>query len=139
MNQDCFTMYNNKFETQQGRTEYDTVCDIVSAKTCSVVYDKMCSMVSDRECKVEYDSIYNVCEDAQEEQCSVVNQRKCEKSHYYEELCHHTTVKSNDATKENCVDIPKEVCSRSRQNPRTVQKPVVKKWCYVPSEESGLA
>merc|ERR1711970_161460 len=40
---------------------------------------------------------------------------------------------------EECVDIPKEVCSRSRQNPRPVQKPVVKKWCYVPSEESGLA
>ena len=40
---------------------------------------------------------------------------------------------------EECVDIPKEVCSRSRQNPRKVQKPVVKKWCYVPSEESGLA
>merc|ERR1711971_875926 len=34
---------------------------------------------------------------------------------------------------EECFDIPKEVCSRSRQNPRTVQKPVVKKWCYVPS------
>ena len=110
----CFTMYNNKFETQQGRTEYDTLCDIISAKTCSVVYDKMCSMESDRECKMEYDSIYEsvknqecsteydiVCEDAQEEQCSVVNQRKCKKSHYYEELCDHTTVKSDDATKEN--------------------------------------
>jgi len=40
---------------------------------------------------------------------------------------------------QECVDIPKEVCSRSRGNPRPVQKPVVKKWCYVPSEESGLA
>jgi len=40
---------------------------------------------------------------------------------------------------EECVDIPKEVCSRSRGNPRPVKKPVVKKWCYVPSEESGLA
>jgi len=40
---------------------------------------------------------------------------------------------------QECVDIPKEVCSRSRGNPRKVQKPVVKKWCYVPSEESGLA
>jgi hypothetical protein len=40
---------------------------------------------------------------------------------------------------EECVDIPKEVCSRSRKNPRKVQKPVVKKWCYLPSEESGLA
>merc|ERR1711936_296048 len=40
---------------------------------------------------------------------------------------------------EECVDIPKEVCSRSRGNPRPVKKPVVKRWCYVPSEESGLA
>ena len=41
--------------------------------------------------------------------------------------------------KEECVDVPKEVCTRSRTNPRKVKKPVVKKWCYVPSEESGLA
>ena len=40
---------------------------------------------------------------------------------------------------EECVDVPKEVCTRSRTNPRKVKKPVVKKWCYVPSEESGLA
>ena len=39
---------------------------------------------------------------------------------------------------EECVDIPKEVCSRSRQNPRKEQRPVVKKWCYVPSVKSGL-
>merc|ERR1712233_274797 len=39
---------------------------------------------------------------------------------------------------EECVDVPKEVCTRSRTNPRKVKKPVVKKWCYVPSEESGL-
>jgi len=40
---------------------------------------------------------------------------------------------------QECVDIPKEVCSRSRGNPRPVKKPVVKKWCYVPTQESGLA
>jgi hypothetical protein len=40
---------------------------------------------------------------------------------------------------ENCVDIPKEVCVRVRTNPRKVKKPVIKKWCYVPTEESGLA
>jgi len=39
---------------------------------------------------------------------------------------------------EECVDIPKEVCSRNRQNPRKVKKPVVKKWCYVPTAQSGL-
>ena len=41
--------------------------------------------------------------------------------------------------REECLDVPKEVCTRSRSNPRKVQKPVVKKWCYTPSEESGLA
>merc|ERR1711990_108726 len=33
-------------------------------------------------------------------------------------------------------DVPKEECTRSRTNPRKVKKPVVKKWCYVPTEES---
>jgi len=37
------------------------------------------------------------------------------------------------------VDVPKEVCTRSRTNPRKVKKPVVKKWWYVPSEESCLS
>merc|ERR1712018_624560 len=39
---------------------------------------------------------------------------------------------------EECVDIPKEVCVRNRQNPRRVQKPLIKKWCYTPTPESGL-
>ena len=46
-------------------------------------------------------------------------------------ICKHVTklVPSLKA-RENCIDIPKEVCSRSRTNPRKVDKPVVKKWCY---------
>jgi len=39
---------------------------------------------------------------------------------------------------EECVDIPKEVCVRTRQNPRKVKRPIVKKWCYTPTPESGL-
>ena len=38
---------------------------------------------------------------------------------------------------ENCIDVPKEVCVRQRKNPRRVQKPIIKKWCYTPTEESG--
>ncbi len=37
------------------------------------------------------------------------------------------------------MDVPKEVCVRVRNNPRTIKKPIVKKWCYVPTDESGLA
>ena len=39
---------------------------------------------------------------------------------------------------EECVDIPKEVCVRNRVNPKRVQKPIIKKWCYTPTKESGL-
>jgi len=39
---------------------------------------------------------------------------------------------------EECADVPKEICARSKTNPRKVNKPVIKKWCYVPSKESGL-
>ena len=31
-----------------------------------------------------------------------------------------------------------QVCSRSKSNPRKIKKPIIKKWCYVPSKESGL-
>ena len=34
-----------------------------------------------------------------------------------------------------CVDVPKEVCSLEQVNPRQVARPVVKKWCTrVPTE-----
>jgi hypothetical protein len=39
---------------------------------------------------------------------------------------------------QNCVDVPKEVCVRVRKNPRKIKRPIIKKWCYVPTEESGL-
>ena len=39
---------------------------------------------------------------------------------------------------EECSDVPKEICARSKTNPRKIKKPVIKKWCYVPSKESGL-
>jgi hypothetical protein len=65
-----------------------------------------------------------------EENCNLEPQRSCK---------HVTKLVPLLKPQEECVDIPKEVCSRSRTNPRKVQKPVVKKWCYVPTKESGLA
>merc|ERR1712038_301148 len=65
-----------------------------------------------------------------EETCNLEPQKECR---------HVTKLVPLLKPAEECVDIPKEVCSRSRTNPRKVQKPVVKKWCYVPTAESGLA
>ena len=39
---------------------------------------------------------------------------------------------------EECVDVPKEICTRSRTNPKKVKKPVIKNWCYQPSESAEL-
>ena len=36
-----------------------------------------------------------------------------------------------------CVDVPKEVCVRVRNNPRKIKKPIIKRWCYTPNEETG--
>merc|ERR1712055_947807 len=77
-----------------------------------------------------YDKVQTVVQDAPKEQCTLEPQRTCR---------HVTKLVPKLEPTEECVDVPKEVCTRSRTNPRPVKKPVVKKWCYVPTEESGLA
>merc|ERR1712050_424256 len=77
-----------------------------------------------------YDKTQTVVQDAPKEQCSLEPQRTCK---------HVTKLVPKLTPTEECVDVPKEVCTRARTNPRKVKKPVVKKWCYVPTEESGLA
>jgi len=55
-------------------------------------------------------------------------------------VCRHVTkLVPKLSPKEECVEVPKEVCTRQQTNPRKVKRPVIKKWCYTPSEESGLS
>jgi len=77
-----------------------------------------------------YDKTQTIVQDAPKEECNLEPQRTCK---------HVTKLVPKLTPTEECVDVPKEVCTRSRTNPRKVKKPVVKKWCYLPSEESGLA
>lgn len=35
-------------------------------------------------------------------------------------------------TVQDCVDVPKEICARSKVNPRKVKKPSIQKWCFTP-------
>jgi hypothetical protein len=65
-----------------------------------------------------------VVQEVPEETCNLEPQRICK---------HVTKLVPHLKATENCIDIPKEVCSRSRTNPRRVDKPVVKKWCYTPT------
>merc|ERR1712179_351749 len=75
------------------------------------------------------DKVQTVVQDQPKEQCSLEPQVTCK---------HVTKLVPKLEPVEECVDVPKEVCTRSRSNPRKVKKPVIKTWCYVPSEESGL-
>jgi len=76
-----------------------------------------------------FDKKETIITEVPEETCNLEPQKSCK---------HVTKLVPLLKPAEECVDIPKEVCSRSRTNPRKIQKPVVKKWCYVPTEESGL-
>jgi len=76
-----------------------------------------------------FDKKETVITEVPEETCNLEPQKSCK---------HVTKLVPLLKPAEECVDIPKEVCSRSRTNPRKIQKPVVKKWCYVPTDESGL-
>ena len=48
--------------------------------------------------------------------------------------CKHVTklVPKLEPAKE-CVDVPKEVCSRSKIDPKKVLRPSIQKWCYTPA------
>lgn len=65
-----------------------------------------------------------IVQEVPEETCNLEPQRICK---------HVTKLVPHLKATENCIDIPKEVCSRSRTNPRTVDKPIIKKWCYTPA------
>ena len=77
-----------------------------------------------------YDKQQTIVQDAPKEECSLEPQRTCK---------HVTKLVPKLTPTEECVDVPKEVCTRARTNPRPVKKPVIKKWCYIPSVESGLS
>ena len=52
--------------------------------------------------------------------------------------CKHVTklVPKLEAAQE-CVDVPKEICAKSKVNPRRVKKPSIQKWCFTPVNKTG--
>jgi len=77
-----------------------------------------------------HDKVKTIVQEKPTEECDIEPHRMCK---------HVTKLVPHLEPREECVDVPKEVCTRARANPRKVKKPVIKKWCYIPSEHSGLA
>jgi len=145
----CETVVDEKCEDETSGYTTNTKCSKWPREVCSVAKKNVKKYTPITGCTKEprelcapagcgfkqgseecYDKVQTVVQDAPKEQCSLEPQRTCK---------HVTKLVPKLTPTEECVDVPKEVCTRSRTNPRKVKKPVVKKWCYVPSEESGLA
>ena len=121
-----------KWPVKKCKTSSDTVKKYSPETECKKVPREVCGPGSEQvpgeeEC---FDRKETVIQEVPNETCNLEPQRECK---------HVTKLVPLLTPREECVDIPKEVCSRSRTNPRKVQKPVVKKWCYVPTAQSGLA
>jgi len=114
--------------SQQNVKKYTPItgCDKVPTEVCA---PDGCKFVpGEPHC---YDKTQTIVQDAPKEECSLEPHRTCG---------HVTKLVPHLKPKEECTDVPKEVCTRSRvPKPDKVKRPVVKKWCYVPTEESGLA
>jgi len=77
-----------------------------------------------------YDRRTLVVYDKPEESCNLESFKRCE---FVTKLVPHLK------DKEECVDVPLEICVRYDTNPRLVNKPVLKVWCYKATKEAGLA
>ena len=100
--------------------------------SCKLVPRELCAPASYRvkEGKEEcFDQIVTTIEEKPKETCAVDPQRICK---FVTELVPQLE------PVEECVDVPKEVCSRSKIMARKVKIPVVQKWCYIPTKETGL-
>jgi len=146
---ECETVYEEKCEDETSGYTTNTKCTKWPKEVCSVSKKAVKKFTPITGCTKEpvelcapagcgftqgdevcHDKQQVIVQDQPKEQCNLEPQRTCK---------HVTKLVPRLEPTEECVDVPKEVCTRSRTNPRKVKKPVVKKWCYIPSEESGLA
>uniref|UniRef100_A0A0K2UXJ4 Uncharacterized protein n=1 Tax=Lepeophtheirus salmonis TaxID=72036 RepID=A0A0K2UXJ4_LEPSM len=122
-----------KWPKQVCRTQKKNVKKYSPETECKKVPRQLCgpsgcvTQPGPEEC---FDKKETIIQEVPEENCNLEPQKSCKQV---------TKLVPNLKPATECVDVPKEVCARSRKNPRRVQKPVVKKWCYVPSAASGLS
>merc|ERR1712013_726994 len=70
-----------------------------------------------------HDKVQTVVSENPVENCDMEPLRTCK---------HVTKLVPKLDTVQDCVDVPKEICARSKVNPRRVKKPSIQKWCFTP-------
>jgi hypothetical protein len=97
----------------------ETACNKIPKEVCA---PNNCAMREGEE----------VCRDENRVQMQNVPEEECDIQP--EEQCHmEATLVPRLVPKPNCVKVPKEVCVNT-VTPRIVKKPIIKEWCYRPSD-----
>ena len=94
------------------------MCDLEPSNTCQFVTKLVPKLKPSEECV-----------DVPKEMCDLEPRNTCQ---------FVTKLVPKLEPSEECVDVPKEICARARGSPVKVQRPTIKRWCYVASKESGL-
>jgi len=144
----CETVYDEKCETKQTGYTSELECKSWPKQVCTVSQQikkkfapeakcekapqeicapRGCSLVPGPE--VCHDKVMTIVTSVPLETCYLDPVRSCELV---------TKIVPLLTPVEECVDVPKEICQKKKGNPRKVVKPVTKKWCYTPTQESGL-
>jgi len=97
-----------------------TDCRKVSKQICAP--DNCQFVKAAKQCR---DEVKNLLQNIPSEQCDLEPQENCKKE---------TVLVPKLVRQANCIKVPKEVCVMAKTNPKKVMKPVIKQWCYNPSD-----
>jgi len=98
----------------------DTSCRKIPREICA---PSNCEFLPAK--KVCHDEEQDLVQNIPTEDCNLEPQEDCRME---------TVLVPRLVLKPNCIKIPKEICSEAKVNPRKVSKPVIREWCYKPSD-----
>jgi len=102
------------------KTNPETSCQKVPKEICAA---SNCELrKQDKSCRKE---TRNLVQNIPSEQCDLEPQENCKLE---------TVLVPRLVQQPNCIKVPKEVCVNAKVNPRKEVRPVVKEWCYRPSD-----
>jgi len=102
----------------------DTSCTKIPKQLCA---PESCNIVEGAvQCR---DKVQTVVVDNPIEECDMEPIKTCK---------HVTKLVPRLVATQDCVDVPKEICARSKINPRRIRKPAIQKWCYTIEDEEEL-
>jgi len=131
-------------EEQQGLLSLGQECEDWPVQRCTLEKKNVKKVNPETACRkipreicapsnCEFQPAKKVCRDEQQdliqniptEDCSLEPQEDCRME---------TVLVPRLILQPNCIKVPKEVCVEAKVNPRKVKKPVIKEWCYKPSD-----